>query len=141
MTEAGLYSFLSERELAVLGTIAKDGKPQSALVGFAVTPELEIVFDTVKSSRKYPNLVANPACSFVIGWTGEQTVQYEGVAEECGGEEGERYKEVYFRAWPDGPARQSWPGIVYFVVRPEWIRYSDFDQDPALIREFSWVRP
>ena len=70
MTEAGLYSFLSERKLAVVGTIAKDGTPQSALVGFAVTPELEIVFDTVKSSRKYPNLVANPACSFVIGCTG-----------------------------------------------------------------------
>jgi hypothetical protein len=32
----------------------------------------------------------------------------------------------------------SWPGIVYFVVRPAWIRYSDFDQDPPLIREFSF---
>jgi hypothetical protein len=29
----------------------------------------------------------------------------------------------------------SWPGIVYFVVRPAWIRYSDFDQSPPLIRE------
>jgi len=29
-----------------------------------------------------------------------------------------------------------WPGIVYFVVRPVWIRYSDFDQNPPLIREF-----
>jgi hypothetical protein len=31
----------------------------------------------------------------------------------------------------------SWPGIVYFVVRPQWIRYSDFDQEPPLIREFT----
>jgi hypothetical protein len=31
----------------------------------------------------------------------------------------------------------NWPEIVYFIVRPTWIRYSDFDQDPPLIREFS----
>jgi hypothetical protein len=30
----------------------------------------------------------------------------------------------------------KWPGIVYFVVRPVWIRYSDFDQDPPLICAF-----
>ena len=67
-------------------------------------------------------------------------MQYEGVAEECGGEECERYKEVYFRAWPECAAHQSWAGIVYFVVRPVWIRYSDFDKYPALIREFTWDR-
>jgi len=26
---------------------------------------------------------------------------------------------------------------VYFIVRPRWIRYSDFDQNPPLIREFN----
>lgn len=138
MTEADLYRFLAESTLAVLGSVAKDGTPQSALVGFAVTADLEIVFDTVKSSRKYANLIASPACSFVIGWKGERTVQYEGVAEECGGEECEGYKEVYFRAWPECAAHQSWPGIVYFVVRPVWIRYSDFERSPALIREFDF---
>jgi len=46
------------------------------------------------------------------------------------------YQKIYFEAWPDGPARMNWPEIVYFIVRPTWIRYSDFDQDP-LIREFS----
>jgi len=33
----------------------------------------------------------------------------------------ERYQEIYFKTWTDGPARMSWPGIVYFVVRPAWI--------------------
>ena len=28
--------------------------------------------------------------------------------------------------------------IVYFVVRPKWVRYSDFDQRPPLIREFTF---
>ncbi|HYL77607.1 MAG TPA: pyridoxamine 5'-phosphate oxidase family protein [Bryobacteraceae bacterium] len=140
MTQADLYAFISKHKLGVLGTTCHADTPQSALVGIAITPQLEIVFDTVKSSRKYPNLIARPACSFVIGgWgEGEQTVQYEGVAEELKSPELERYQETYFKAWPDGPARMSWPGIVYFVVRPTWIRYSDFDQDPPMICEFSF---
>jgi pyridoxine/pyridoxamine 5'-phosphate oxidase len=140
MTEADLYAFISKCRLGALGTICRADTPQSALVGIAITQHLEIVFDTVKSSRKYPNLIARPACSFVIGgWgPGEQTVQYEGEAEELKSPELEQYQKIYFEAWPDGPARMSWQGIVYFVVRPRWIRYNDFDQNPPLIREFTF---
>jgi len=139
MTEADLHSFMVRFKLGVLSTVAETGSPQSALVGIAVTPSLEIIFDTVKSSRKYPNLIARQRCSFVIGWAGEQTVQYEGEARELSGQELRRCQDVYFRVWPDGPARLAWPGIVYFVVRPRWIRYSDFDQTPPLIREFTFA--
>jgi hypothetical protein len=137
-SEADLYAFMAGNRYGILGTIGPTGTPQSALLGIAVTPRLEIIFDTVKSSRKYPNLVARPACCFVIGgWgPGEQTVQYEGEATELCSPELERYQEVYFQVWPDGPARMSWPGIVYFVVRPRWIRFSDFDQNPPLLKEF-----
>jgi hypothetical protein len=123
----------------VLSTVGRGGAPQSALVGIAVTPGLEIVFDTVKSSRKYPNLIARPACSFVVGgWAGEQTVQFEGIAFEPQGEELKNYQEAYFAVWPDGPARLSWPGIVYFAVKPRWMRFSDFDQSPPLIVEMNF---
>jgi pyridoxine/pyridoxamine 5'-phosphate oxidase len=138
LTAADLYASLAKERLGVLGTIGPTGKPQSALVGIAITPQLEIVFDTVKSSRKYLNLHAQPACTFVTGgWgTTEQTIQYEGVAEELKSPALGWYQEIYFQAWPDGPARMRWPGIVYFVVRPTWIRYSDFDQDPPV--KFEW---
>ena len=137
-SQAELYHFMAKQTLGVLGTIGPTGTPQSALVGIAVTPELEIVFDTVKSSRKYPNLIARANCSFVIGGWGtiEQTVQYEGVAEELKSPDLERYQATYFKTWPDGPARMIWPGIVYLVVRPTWIRYSDFGQNPPLIVEW-----
>ena len=138
MTQADLHRFIAQYKLGVLSTLADTGAPQSALVGIAVTPNLEIIFDTVKTSRKYPNLVARNRCSFVIGWAGEQTVQYEGEAAELRGQELKRCQEVYFGAWPDGPARLLWPGIVYFVVRPKWIRVSDFDQNPPLIQEFTF---
>ena len=140
VNEDNLYALIAGHRLGVLGSIGSGGEPQSALVGIAITPQLEIIFDTVQSSRKYPNLVARPSCSFVIGgWSGvEQTIQYEGEAEELKPPDLERYQQLYFKTWPDGPARMSWPGIVYFLVRPRWIRYSDFDLNPPLIREFSF---
>jgi len=54
MTKADIYQFIqfiAKQKLAVLGTLSSGGSPQSALVGIAVTPGLEIIFDTVKSSR------------------------------------------------------------------------------------------
>jgi Pyridoxamine 5'-phosphate oxidase len=140
VTEPDLYAFMAKYKLGVIGTNGPLATPQAALVGIAITQQLEIIFDTVKSSRKYPNLIARPACSFVIGgWEpGERTVQYEGEAEELKSPELERYQAIYFNVYADGPARLSWPGIVYFVVRPTWIRYSDFDQNPPLIREFTF---
>jgi hypothetical protein len=137
MQRAALYSFMAQHRYGVVSSISASGTPQSALVGIAITPDLEIVFDTVKSSRKYPNLIARPECSFVVGWAGEQTVQLEGIAIEPSGSELKRYQEIYFSTWPDGPARMNWPGIAYFVVRPRWIRYSDFDQSPPHIEEFT----
>jgi pyridoxine/pyridoxamine 5'-phosphate oxidase len=140
MTEADVYAFMAKHRFGVLGSIGQRGTPQSALVGIAITPQLEIIFDTVKTSRKYPNLIARPPCSFVIGgWgPGEQTVQFEGQAEELKPPKLEQYQGNYFQVWTDGPARMTWPGIVYFVVRPTWIRYSDFDRNPPLIREFKF---
>ena len=138
MTKEDLFNFIQKRELGVLGTIGPDGAPQSSLVGIAVTRELEIIFDTVKSSRKYRNLAARPVCSFAIGWEGEETVQFEGEAREPAGAELVHYQQVYFAKWPDGPSRLTWPGITYFVVRPKWVRYSDFGQAPPKIQEFSF---
>jgi hypothetical protein len=137
MDRSALYAFMSKQRYGVLSSLGPSGTPQSALVGIAVTPACEIVFDTVKSSRKYPNLTARPACSFVLGWAGEQTVQFEGDALEPVGDELRRYQEIYFSVWTDGPARLSWPGLVHLVVRPRWIRYSDFDQRPPIIVEFT----
>jgi len=137
MDRIALHSFLARQRYGVVSSLSKKGAPQSALVGIAVTPDLEIVFDTVTSSRKYLNLIARPACSFVVGWAGEQTVQLEGIAVEPVGQELQRYQEVYFATWPAGVERARWPGIAYFVVRPRWIRYSNFDQTPPLIVEFT----
>ena len=132
---ASLLQFLRRQRYGVVSSVAADGTPQSALVGIATSAALEIVFDTLATTRKYVNLRARPRCSLVIGWSGEQTVQLEGEALFPTGTELERYRNVYFEAWPDGRDRLSWSGIAHIVVRPHWIRYSDFDQSPPLIVE------
>lgn len=138
MTKAALFDFMSRHKLGVLGYLSPQGTPRSALVGIATTPELEIIFDTVSSSRKYGDLLANPAASFAVGWPGEVTVQFEGREFQPTGAELARYQRIYFAAWPDGPDRLKWPGIAYFVARPQWVRYSDYDQRPPLIEEFTF---
>ena len=44
-----LFQFLDACGLGVLSSLGPMGAPQSALVGIAITPELEIIFDTVES--------------------------------------------------------------------------------------------
>jgi pyridoxine/pyridoxamine 5'-phosphate oxidase len=129
-----VVEFFAACDLAVVSYLSPEGTPQSAVVAAAMTPDLEIVFDTVASSRKYRNLKDRPQCSIVV-WKGEVTVQYEGIAEEVADD---IYKEAYFAKLPDGRDRLKWPGIAYFVVRPKWIRYSDFDARPPMIEEFSF---
>ena len=143
MTPAALLEFLRLHRLAVQTSVSAAGKPQAALIGFAVTHRFELVFDTIDSTRKARNLRLNPHLALVIGGGApgdERTVQYEGVADEPSGGELDRLKQVYYAAYPDGPSRLSWPGLIYVRVRPTWIRYSDFNQDPPEIVEFSGER-
>jgi Pyridoxamine 5'-phosphate oxidase len=137
MSPQELAEFIGTCDMAVVSSLSPAGTPQSAAVAIAVTPELEIVFDTVDRSRKYRNLKARGECSVTM-WIGEVTVQYEGIAEQPVGADLERYKEAYFKKLPDGRDRQSWPGIAYFVVHPKWIRYSDFNARPRLIEELTF---
>ena len=140
MTPSELLAFMRTQRLAVEASAATEGSVQAALVGIAVTDAFEIVFDTIDSSRKVRNLRRAAGVAFVLGgWqTGdERTVQYEGTADEPTGAELERIKAAYYATWPDGPSRQSWPGLVYVRVRPTWIRYSDFNGDAPTIVEYT----
>jgi general stress protein 26 len=140
MTLELLLDFVRLHRFAVQSSVSPSGTPQAALVGFAITNDFEIVFDTLESTRKVANLRLNSHIALVIGgWESgdERTVQCEGEADEPSGVELERLKTIYFAVFPDGPSRASWPGLTYVRVRPTWIRYSDFNFDPPRIVEFA----
>ena len=138
MTRADLLAFLRTPRVGVLASVSAAGAAQAAVVGIAVSDAFEIVFDTVATSRKAQNLRHNPHVALVIGGVTadeERTVQIDGVADEPAGAELERLKAVYYAAYPDGPSRLSWPGLIYVRVRPTWLRHSDFTRDPPAIIE------
>jgi len=176
MTREFIYDQIRQFRLAVLATTSGDHQPEAAVVGIAITRELEIVFDTVRSSRKYHNLIAQPKVALVIGWKNETTIQFEGEVVELGSKGGadrgigevsggigeasggigeasgersgadrekyevvrekyEAYLETYYAVFPDGRERAAtWEGLTHFVIRPRWIRYSNFNE-PVRIEE------
>jgi pyridoxine/pyridoxamine 5'-phosphate oxidase len=121
-----LYTFMRACELCVLSTVSPSGDPQAALVNIAVTPALELIFHTIETNRKCINLRRNPKIAAVIGWEDEQTVQYEGVAEELFEARLSDCKKIYLERFPDRGGRLAWPGLTFFRVRPAWLRYSSY---------------
>ncbi len=138
MDLAEVLHFLEVEKFGVLATATEDGKPEAALMGFAVTPELEIIFDTVRRFRKYPYLKNNPRVAFVIGCSSVLSVQYEGIARELEGAELAKYEAIYAKKYPDSTGRDKWPDLTYFLVQPKWVRYGDYTPNKRRIEEQSF---
>ncbi len=136
MRRAELIAFMRKTPFWTEATVGDSGGPQAAVIGVAVTDALELVFDTLTSTRKSKNLRREPRIALVM-WHDAATVQIEGVADEPTGDELARIKKAYFATFTDGPTRESWPGITYVRVRPTWIRHSDFSGADPRIEEWS----
>jgi pyridoxine/pyridoxamine 5'-phosphate oxidase len=134
MTREFIYDQIRQFRLAVLATTSGDHQPEAAVVGIAINSGLEVVFDTVRASRKYRNLIAQPKVALVIGWKNETTIQFEGDVTELGPGD-DAYRETYYAVFPEGRERTAtWEGLTHFVIRPRWIRYSNFNE-PVQIEE------
>jgi hypothetical protein len=139
ITRAALLSFLRSHRLVVQSSVHPSGGPQSAVVGIAVSDDFEIIFDTLENSRKAQSLREHPEISFVFAdLTGkdERTVQCEGLVDAPTGAELNRLIDLYLEVFPDGRERQKWPGLIYVTTKLTWLRYSDYNQNPAQIVEF-----
>ena len=132
-----ILDFIKKQKLAVISTISPKNIPQSAVLEFGETNDLEIIVDMFISSRKYKNLQTNPNVSLVIGWDENITVQYEGIAEELIGDKATYYKNVYWKKNPEAKRWESQEGITYFKITPKWIRYSDLRKHPWEIKEIT----
>jgi Pyridoxamine 5'-phosphate oxidase len=67
MRSKDLLKFLREHRLAAEASVSSPGGAQAAVVGFAISDQFEIIFDTLDSTRKVANLRHNPGLAFVIG--------------------------------------------------------------------------
>ena len=90
LTRELLFTFLKQHRLGVIATASRDGMPEAALVNFAVTPDLELIFETTSATRKYSNLKNNPRAEMVIGWDANRTLQCRADVDEPDGRGGDR---------------------------------------------------
>ncbi len=138
MNKEFLFDFINQNKFAVLSTLSKENKPQSACVGIVVTHDLKLIFDTTIDSRKFDNLNTCTNVSFVIGWENGQTIQYEGTALNFDKNDFPELLKIYYDKFPDGLERRNWRNITYFVVTPTWIRFSDFIENIPKIVEMKF---
>jgi pyridoxine/pyridoxamine 5'-phosphate oxidase len=132
------YAFMNTHKLCVISTTHASGRPEAAVVGFGQTPELQIIFGTDTTSRKYQNLMRDPHVAFVIGWENGETVQYEGEAREMTPDELHFVDEYYLKKSPESAKHRANPNNRYFIVAPSWIRYTDLKHNPWNIRELTF---
>jgi len=131
-----LYDFMSAERYCVVATTSPDGAPEAAFVGFAVTPALEVIFETTDATRKCLNLRHDPRISLVVG-NDQRTLQYEGIADEPLGSELETLKTAFFSTWPQLRSHEEWPGLTYFRIKPRWVRFSSYYR-PRSIEEVTF---
>ena len=132
-----ILNFLKSQLLGVIATVDKNNKPESALVGFSETDELEIIFGTFNDTRKFANLQQNPHVAFTISGP-KITVQYEGVAKMAEVDEIEKYRAIHLTKNPRAQKVSHHVKQQFFKVTPSWIRYTDISQKPPVIWEITF---
>lgn len=143
MSHDEIYEYLNKHSLGIVSTIDVNinGQPESAVIGFGQTHELELIFRTDKRSRKYHNLYSNPRIAFVIGWDHGQTLQYEGIAHELLADEMAVVEKNYFNKHGVKEHYKPEPDntdLRYFLVKPSWIRFTDVKSDPWKVSELTF---
>jgi general stress protein 26 len=138
-TEHDVLSYMRRHKFAVIATTEATGAPHAVRVGIATTDALELVFDTLASTRKHANLQCEPRVAVMFTGPNQQTLEYEGVAFPVSVSDtaDNEYREVYYSVWPDGRERAKLPYVAYWRIVPRWARYSEIYRGPILI-ECHW---
>ncbi len=137
-TQQKVIAYLGQFEECVMATVNEKGQPEAATVGFSENQNLELMIGTSRNSRKCRNIFQNPQVAVVVGFKGDITVQFEGIARELTDEELTERKKLYFKKLPELKVFERDPDQVYFSITPNWVRYTDFSQEEKVeeLRDF-----
>lgn len=123
-------------KLCVLATASTTGKPESAVVGYAVKDDLTMLFSTHKGTRKLDNLNKNNQISLVVGWDFDtMNVQMEGTAKIVENENEHKAAEDFFFTQNPAALKFKSPDTVFIEVLPHWVRSIDPRQHPPKTEE------
>lgn len=135
-----ISEYVASQILGVIATVNKDNYPESALIALTESNNLELIFGTYNTTRKYQNLMQNPHVAITFGNDVDEaiTVQYEGVAEEIPEQEIDRYRALHIAKNPRSEKYAHKPEQRYFKVSPTWIRYVDLKTNPQIEFEINF---
>jgi general stress protein 26 len=129
-----IYEFIKQHHLAAMGTVNQQALPEVSVIGYVfkqIGEDFEIHVATYDSSRKYANLKRNPRVALAIGWESGKTVQIEGEAVKIS--DAEEIKELVWSDLGKMPTVAKYikpERVVFFKIKPTWLRYSDFSTEP-----------
>ncbi len=141
MPKKEVLRFMQTYRYAVQSSNTAFAAPQSALIGFSVSDQFEVVFLTLKRSRKWVNLQQDKHISLVIGgWRPDDdcTVQYEGTARALLDAEQTHFVRIYQSQFPKSEEEAVHEDSIHVLVEPSWIRYSNFNGFAPRILEFEF---
>lgn len=132
-----IFGLLNENEFGVISTNSFNGAPESAVVAVSTTDDLQLIFGTFDSSRKFNNILKDNKVSIVIGWDNvkKQTMQIEGIAMLVPDSERKHVEDIHCKKNPVSEKFRNNLHQKYFTIKPYWIRYSDFSINPQEIWE------
>jgi len=131
-----ILDFLKTQKHMVIAT-ESNSIPEAALVGFCEFDNLNLMFGTATTSRKFQNIQNNSRVAIVFGFSEGITVQYEGIVSIMIGNEIAEDKKKYFEKQPQAKKYESDPNQVYLKIIPIWVRYTNVTQDPQEVFEFT----
>jgi len=116
----------------IFSTASQKGKPQSALMHFALDGDNNLLFNIFNESRKYTNLIENEQTSVVL-FHDPDYAQLDGTVEELSTDDANTAKQKFITKYGDSPWYAD-PKMRVFKFTPTWIRvYLDRKVPPTLV--------
>lgn len=124
-----IFNFLKNTKIAVMATNSPDRQyPESAVITLSETPDLHIIINSSKMSRKNKNILENNKVSIAMGfdWNTMQTIQIEGNAHIITDEgRAGNMIDYHFERNPHLLVYKGKEDREFIEVVPKWIRYTD----------------
>jgi uncharacterized pyridoxamine 5'-phosphate oxidase family protein len=138
-TQTEVYDFLQDpsRQHGVLGYLDADGNPDAAFIGFSATPELDILFGTSDTSRKFSRIHDNAHVSFnVTDKDKRYTVQLKGLVQEITKDDLSPFEHNHYNKLGEASRKfKDMPDQHFFLITPSWLRFTDCSGYPWAVTE------
>jgi len=129
-----IQPFLASHTTLSLATINLDGGPQSAVLFYAETDELSLVFTSERKTQHSKNIARDNRVAGAIyadgqDWQSIQGIQFEGICSELSGADGREAKTIYITKYPFITKNKlleiALSKAVFYRINPTWIRLVD----------------